>query len=109
MTSIKESAKNYVPKTTKNIAELQKVRCDAEIHHKVSSRKDGDKTEFEYDYIIVDNTEYRVPATVLKSLKVMVEQIPDLEFFKVIKTGTTKNDTVYTVVPLVDATDETEN
>jgi len=46
----------------------------------------------------VDDEEYRVPTSVLKSLKVILEDKPDLKFFKVKKTGEGLK-TEYTVIP----------
>lgn len=97
MASIKESAKAYVPKTTMNIADLNQVPCDLELEHKIGSTEDG-KT-FEYDFTVVDGNEYRVPQKVLSQLKAILEEMPDLEFFKVKKEGEGLK-TTYTVIPV---------
>jgi len=96
MVDIKESAVNFVSKKTKNIADLDKVPVNMELFNKVVNQ--GTVDEFSYNYIMVNDEEYRVPAIVLKQLQAQISENPDIEFFKVKKTGTTKNDTVYTVI-----------
>lgn len=100
MGNIAENAKAYEPKTTKNISELEKVPCYAEVKTKeVPATKDTEA--FEYDYIEHDGDEYRLPKSVLRDLKVILEDNPTLTFFKVKKTGNGM-DTKYTVIPLND-------
>lgn len=97
MTTIKESAQTYESKQTKNIADLEVVRIDAEI--KEATAKDNDGEDFTYHYITVDGEDYRVPNSVLKDLKVILESNPKLTSFQVKKTGTGFN-TKYTTIPL---------
>jgi hypothetical protein len=98
MASIKESAKNYVSKQTKNIAELKSVETDLNIFTD-GKGKDKEGKEFTYNYIEVDGEEYRVPDKVLKDLKAILEKKPSLKTFSVSKQGTGFN-TAYTVIPL---------
>ena len=51
-TTIKESAKNYISKQTKNIAELKSVSVDLVILE--GKAKDKDQNEFAYNYIEID-------------------------------------------------------
>ena len=97
MSSIKESAKNFVSKQTKNIAELKSVEVDLVLLEGKGKTKDGD--EFVYKYIEVDGDEYRVPDKVLKDLKAILEKKPSLKTFSVSKQGQGLN-TAYTVIPM---------
>jgi hypothetical protein len=97
MTSIKEMAQAYEPKTTKNIAELQRVRCDMEVEEKTYTDKDN--KEFSVLVAEIDGEDYRVPLSVLKDLKILLEDDPEIEYFKVLKSGEGMN-TKYTVKPL---------
>jgi len=97
MTTIRESAKNYVPPVTENIADLEKVSTEIDIQTKTVH--EGESDEFSYDYIVVEEKEYRVPASVLKQLKTQLEQKPETTEFKVIKEGEGLK-TTYTVVLL---------
>lgn len=86
--NIKEQAKEYEPKETKIISDLKSVSVDLETKHKVVPETD-DNEGFEYNYIIVEDVEYRVPDSVLKQLKVLLEDevTKDMKTFKVNKTG----------------------
>lgn len=98
MTStIKSSAKNYVSKQVKNIAELKSVDIDLVLLD--GKGKDNDGKEFLYKYIEVDGEEYRVPDKVLKDLKAILEKKQNLKSFSVSKQGSGLN-TAYTVIPL---------
>ena len=80
-----------------NISELPKVSLDAEIKERTGKNDEG--AEFSYKYITVEGQDYRIPASVLKSLKAILEDSPSLKYFKVKKTGTGMS-TEYTVIPL---------
>jgi len=97
MPTLGEYAKTYESKTTKNIAELPEVSTDLYL--------EDDEFEFEgktikQKVLNINNEIYRVPNSVIKQLRVHMEENPDLKKFKVNKKGTTKNDTEYTVIPL---------
>lgn len=98
MPNLKETAEAYEPPKTKNIADLKLVMVDEEIVTKEFQDKEG-KT-FSVNVITIDGEDYRVPTSVLKQLKVIIEEKPGMASFKVKRTGTTINDTVYTVIPL---------
>ena len=51
--------------------------------------------------IIVDGESYRVPVSVIQQLKILLEDNPLIKKFKVKKSGTTKDDTRYQVIPLI--------
>ena len=104
MAKLGEYAKDYESKaTTKNIADLQEVSTDLEM--------EDDEFEFEdkvtkqvkivkQKVVIVDGESYRVPVSVIQQLKVLLEDNPNIKKFKVRKSGTTKDDTRYQVIPL---------
>lgn len=92
MATLKEEAKGYSPKQTKNIAELEVVPTDVEI-------KEETDVEFPYKYLVKDNERYRVPNTVLEQLQSILKEKPDLKTIKVSKKGEGLK-TSYTVIPL---------
>jgi hypothetical protein len=101
MTTLKDFATAYVPQQSKtyNIADLPKVSTVTPILTKEDKKKDG--TPFSYFYIEVTGVHYRVPKTVIEQLQAIMKFSPDLQHFKVIKTGTTKDDAKYRVEPAV--------
>jgi hypothetical protein len=98
MTTLKSSALAYTaPAKLRNIVELPKVSVQQPLETKTGKNKDGE--EYSIDYITVDGEQYRVPPSVLKSLKLILEENPNLKEFKVKKNGQGL-DTEYTVIPL---------
>lgn len=97
MTKLSDFAKDYEAPKTKNIADLEVVRTDQEIIERVF--KEGTLEEFKVNVIVTNEEDYRVPMSVVKSLKVILEAKPDLAAFKVTKTGEGLK-TEYTVIPL---------
>ena len=95
--TIKEEAQQYEPPTTKNITELEKVSVDLVIEEREYTKQDG--TTFKLDVIVVDGEDYRMPISVLKNLKAILVEKPNLKFFKVSKSGESFK-TVYTVITL---------
>ena len=95
--TIKEAAQAYESHSVGNISDLAKVSTDLVIEDREGTNDEG-KT-FNYKVILVDEQAYRLPASVLKSLKAILEDNPDLKSFKVKKTGTGLA-TEYTVIPL---------
>lgn len=96
MATIRESAQGYEPPQTRNISELKSVNTEMDIQHKVVGEGES---AFEYDYIVKDGEEYRVPKSVLKQLKTQLEENPEATEFKVKKTGEGMK-TEYTVILL---------
>lgn len=88
MSSILEQAKAYVPTETKNIIELEKVPVDMELLTKTVGEGED---SFSYDYVLVDEEEYRVPKSVVIQLKDLVEAEEKdgntIEFIRVTKSG----------------------
>ena len=98
MANIKDTAKAYIPKKTKNIADLEVVNIETlQIENRDGVNDDG--KEFKYQVAIFNGEEYRIPASVLGSIKTILEAKPTLKTVRVIKKGQGMN-TDYTVIPL---------
>jgi len=97
MTNIKEAAEKHEPKKTKVVSDLEVVRMDSEIKEETAQDEKG--VDFTYSYITVNGVKYRVPDSVLNSLKIIIAASPNITSFKVTKTGTGMS-TRYTVIPL---------
>ena len=95
--TLKTEAQTYESHSVGNIADLPKVSTDLQVEDREGTNDEG-KT-FQYKVITVDGQEYRVPASVLKSLKAILEDNSELKTFKVKKTGQGLA-TEYTVIPL---------
>ena len=96
-TTLKEAALEYETPQTKNIAELEVVSTGIPIIERVF--KEGTAEEFRFNVITVGNEDFRVPNSVLNSLKMILDENSKLEHFKVKKEGTGLQ-TKYTVIPL---------
>ena len=96
--TLKDVAKAYESKSVGNIADLPKVSTDLIVEDREGTNNEG-KT-FDYKVITFEGQEYRVPVFVLKSLKAILNDNPELKTFKVKKTGQGMN-TEYIVIPLV--------
>ena len=85
MTSLKETAQAYEPKTTMNIADLDKVDISLDVEDRTGTDAEG--KDFAYKVLVVDGKEYRTPNTVLEEIKKIVSLKPDVKFVKVLKQG----------------------
>jgi hypothetical protein len=97
MTTLKESAKAYVPKQTLNIADLPEVSVDLDLQDGEGTDNEG--KPFKYKFIQINGQDYRVPGSVIGDLKAMLEEKPNMTKFKVTKKGAGMN-TRYTIIPL---------
>ena len=97
MGTLGQEADKYEPPKTKNISELEKVSVNAEVEEREFTKEDG--TSFKVKVIVVDDEDYRDPKSVLKALKTIREEKPELKFIKVKKTGEGLK-TEYTVITL---------
>lgn len=97
MTTLRDSAKAYEPLKTKNIADLEAVSLDAAFEERTGKDKEG--RDYSFSVVIITGQEYRVPDSVLKDIKAIMEAKPTLKTIKVIKKGQGMN-TQYTVIPL---------
>lgn len=98
MANLRDSAKSYIPPATKNIADVEIVVLDdAKIEDREGTDKEG--AVFKYKVAIINKEEYRIPSSVMKDIKTILEAKPTLRTVKVIKKGTGMS-TSYTVIPL---------
>jgi len=104
MTKLNAYAKDYEPTSkTKNIADLKEVSTDIELEDdefEVTDKATKQVKTVKQKVIVVGNDKYRVPASVIAQLKVILEDNPECKKFKVKKSGTTIDDTRYQVIPL---------
>lgn len=99
MATIKEEAQAFEPKASiKNIADLSEVSTDLQLGKEKGKNKESGE-EFEYQFVEVNGEKYRVPGKVIGDVKAILEVNPNLQTFKVAKTGTGL-ETRYTVIPL---------
>jgi len=98
MVQLLERAQNYEPAgKLKNISELTSIPIGIDVTEKTFA--EGTDKEFKAEVFTIDKEEYKMPVTVLSSLKVILEENPKLKTFKVKKSGSGLG-TEYTVIPL---------
>lgn len=97
MGTLKEEARDYEPKQTKNIADLPEVDVNLELFD--AEGKDTNGKVFKYKYLSLNGEEYRVPASVIAELQEIVKAKPDTVKIKVAKSGSGLN-TKYKVIQL---------
>jgi hypothetical protein len=98
MANIKDTAKAYQPKKTRNIAELEVVNLET-LQLETREGVNAEGKDFKYNVILSNGEEFRIPDSVLGSIKTILEAKPTLKTVKVIKKGQGMN-TEYTVIPL---------
>lgn len=98
MTSLKEAAEEFESTSIKNISELKEVSVDIDVQEETKTNAAGES--YIQKFIVVGKEKYRVPVTVISSLKEIMERKPNMKSFCVSRVGTTKEDTKYTVIPL---------
>jgi len=105
MTKLDEYAKDFEPTSkTKNIADLEEVSTDIDLiddEFEFTDKITKQVKTVQQKVIIVNGEQYRVPVSVIGQLKVVLEDNPSCKRFKVKKTGATKDDTRYQVIPLL--------
>jgi len=97
MASLKDTAKEHIPKQTLNIADLDRVNLTLPIEDRTGTDSEG--KEFSYKVMIENDLEYRVPNTVLEEIKKILALKPEVSFVHVSKTGSGLN-TRYSVMAL---------
>lgn len=104
MPTLNEYAQGYEPTaTTKNISDLPQVSTDLElVDDEFEFTKNGETKIVKQKVIIVEGEQYRVPVSVIQQIKVLLEDNPALKTIKVKKSGTTKDDTKYQVIPVLE-------
>jgi len=98
MATLKETALQYEPAHTYNIADLDVVSTAIDVKYDTGTDKEG--KEFSYAFIEVDEKQYRIPNSVIGQLHDLMEANPKLSKFRVKKSGEGMQ-TRYTVIPLV--------
>jgi len=89
MVSLKETAQDYEPKMTLNIADLDKVDISFPIEERTSKDKNG--KDFSYKVMIANAQEYRVPNTVIEEIQKIIKLRPEAKFVNVTKKGSGLN------------------
>ncbi|KKN69362.1 hypothetical protein LCGC14_0442220 [marine sediment metagenome] len=105
MATIGEAAKEYKSSKTMNIADLDKVSTDLQLvddEFEFTDRVTGQPKKVQQEVIEIDEIKYRVPSTVKQQLQILLEDNPNLKFFKVKKTGEGMENTKYQVIPLME-------
>ncbi len=98
MAKLRDEAMGYEPKKAKNIADLDNINLDDFEVEDRTFEKEGEES-FSFKVIVVNGEDYRIPASVLKSLKAILQVKPDMKTFQVTKEGEGMN-TSYQVIPL---------
>ena len=95
------AAYEYEASKIMNIADLARISVNDVIETKTYGKGED---EFTIDVIVVDKVDHRVPVSVVAQLQALglKEDVEPFEFFRVLKVGSTIQDTKYTVVPLYD-------
>ena len=104
MATIAEVAKDYKSTTTKNIADLDKVSTKLELTEDSFDIKDdvtGQMKTIKQQVVIINDEKFRVPVSVIQQLQILLVDNKELQFFKVKKTGTNKDNTKYQCIPLL--------
>ena len=89
---------------TKNIADLNEVSTDLQLEDDEFELIDDVTKQpkvVKQKVIHIDGEKYRVPVSVIQQLKIILKDNPTIKKFKVKKSGTTKADTRYQVIPLI--------
>ena len=95
--TLKETAKEYTPKRTLNVTDLDKVDLSFPVEDRSGKKtikdKDGNdvEEEFSYQVIVINEQEYRVAATVLAEIQKILKLKPEAKFVKVTSTGSGLN------------------
>jgi hypothetical protein len=97
MASIRDLAKGYEAKTTKNICELSSVSTEFETEEREFTNNEG--KAFSVNVALINGEEYRVPDSVIAQLQSILVETPAIVKFKVKKTGEGMA-TKYQVIPL---------
>ena len=103
MSKLGEFAKDYTSKTTKNISDLPEVSVDCEIlddEFETTDKKTNQLKVVKQKVINIAGTNYRVPASVIQQLKILLEDNSNIKKFKVKKSGTDM-ETRYQVIPII--------
>jgi hypothetical protein len=91
-----QCAKEYIPKTTRNIAEMEVVLLSYPVEQREG--KDSSGKPYNYKVVIFNGEEFRVPDSVLSDIQEFQKIKPTLKSVKVSKRGTGMNTTYQVMV-----------
>ena len=97
MSNLKQEAEAYTTPKTLNVADLEELSLELEIETRDFT--DGEDKPFSIEVVSIDGEDYRVPKSVIKQIKAILEAKPDVKKVKVTKDGEGLN-TSYQVIPL---------
>jgi hypothetical protein len=96
MSKLNELAQAYVPQQTLNISELDQIPVDVDVTVEEHTDKEGEV--FKVNIATINNKKYRIPNSVIEGLKGLLNKMPNLKVFTVLKTGQGMG-TKYQVLP----------
>lgn len=100
--TLKEVAQQEKLRTFKKIEEFKAINVNNEITTRTCMTKEGKEFDIYEVALYNEDTDaidmVRVPKSVIFGLKVLLEDDPELQYFRVLKTGEGM-DTRYTVLP----------
>ena len=85
MATLKDIALAYEPQQTLNIADLDEVTVDLEVCG--ATKKNSEGEEFSYQYVKLNEKEYRIPNSVIEEIQKILKLKPEVKKVKVTKTG----------------------
>ncbi len=71
MATLKETAQEYEPKQTHNIADLESFDISEDVQTRKGTNAEGEK--YEYFVLVRDGEDYRIPNTVMNDIKNIIE------------------------------------
>ena len=87
--TLREEAKEYSPRQTLNVADLDKVDLSFPIEDRIGT--DNENKEFKYKVLVMNEQEYRIPNTVIEEIQKIIKLKPETKSVKVTKSGTGLN------------------
>ena len=95
--TLKETAQEYTPKRTLNVTDLDRVDLSFPMEDRTGKKtvKDNEGNDieesFNYKVIVINEQEYRVPATVLEEIQKIIKLKPEAKYVKATSTGSGLN------------------
>lgn len=86
MATLRETAQNYEPPQTLNIADLASVSID-DLEVKEAEGTNAEGETFKYKYVTLDSKDYRVPNSVIEEIQTIIKLKPEVKNVKVNKSG----------------------
>ena len=98
--TLRHAAKDYKQRTFKQIQDFKAINIDIEIEEKKAVNGKGEEFIFQEASLYNEETDsidsVRIPRSVIAQLNILLKDSPDMEYFRVIKSGEGMN-TVYIV------------